>query len=132
VIVRGRTEVYEERDLAANIRVCSHLGTEKMKQVMMQSRMIICRSGYSSLMDLVTLGKRAILVPTPGQTEQEYLARILMDKKIFFSMPQKRFDLIYALEMSVNYPGMVLQNDYRELKNRIEAVLGSVSRGSEE
>jgi hypothetical protein len=83
-------------------------------------------------MDLVTLGKRAILVPTPGQTEQEYLARILMDKKIFFSMPQKRFDLIYALEMSVNYPGMVLQNDYRELKNRIEAVLGSVSRGSEE
>ena len=132
VIVRGRTEVYEERDLAANIRVCSHLGTEKMKQVMMQSRMIICRSGYSSLMDLVTLVKRAILVPTPGQTEQEYLARILMDKKIYFSMPQKRFDLIYALEMSVNYPGMVLQNDYRELKNRIEAVLGSVSRGSEE
>ncbi|MEO1714790.1 MAG: glycosyltransferase, partial [Bacteroidota bacterium] len=38
------------------------------------SELVVCRSGYSSLMDLKVLGKKALLIPTPGQTEQEYLA----------------------------------------------------------
>ena len=48
-------------------------------------------------MDLVKLNKKAILIPTPGQTEQEYLAAYLMRKKIFFSVEQKKFDLNRAL-----------------------------------
>lgn len=38
------------------------------------SAVVICRAGYSTLCDVVALGKRAVIVPTPGQTEQEYLA----------------------------------------------------------
>jgi len=70
-------------------------------------------------MDLASLGKRAIFIPTPGQTEQEYLAGYLMERKICFSMDQKHFDLSYALEMSKNYPGILLENDYAELRKRI-------------
>jgi len=38
---------------------------------------IICRSGYSTLMDVyaITQGEKLILIPTPGQTEQVYLAK---------------------------------------------------------
>ena len=86
--------------------------------MILNSIVVISRPGYSSIMDLTTLGKRAIFIPTPGQTEQEYLARYLKDKKIYFSMEQDEFDLFYALEMSNNYPGMVLENDYTELEKR--------------
>ena len=65
VIVRGRTEETDAWDLTENIRVYSHLNTQKMEEFIRSSRVIICRSGYSGIMDLVTLGKNAVLVPTP-------------------------------------------------------------------
>jgi predicted glycosyltransferase len=122
IIVRGLTESAEEWKLTEKITVFSHLETEMMKEVIQRSHIVICRSGYSSLMDLVTLGKNAILVPTPGQTEQEYLARYLLEKKIYFSMPQHHFDLLYAIEMTRNFPGLVMSNDYKALEERIREV----------
>ena len=119
VIVRGVTEKQEEKQLGEHIRIFSHLESDLLKEYMRKSLVIICRSGYSSIMDITAMGKRAIFIPTPGQTEQEYLAKYLLKKKIYFSMSQKTFDLIYALEMSKNFPGMVLENDYKELGERI-------------
>jgi hypothetical protein len=49
-------------------------------------------------MDLAKLGKKAILVPTPGQTEQEYLAEYLSGQKFFYTVPQEKFVLKNALE----------------------------------
>jgi hypothetical protein len=49
-------------------------------------------------MDIVAMGKNAIFVPTPGQTEQEYLAQYFLNKKIYYSQPQKKFDLKEAME----------------------------------
>jgi UDP-N-acetylglucosamine transferase subunit ALG13 len=118
-IIRGVTEQSENYYLTENIRVFSHLETPLMKAMIRNAFVVISRPGYSSIMDLTTLGKRAIFIPTPGQTEQEYLSRYLMDKKIYFSMAQDEFDLFYALEMANNYPGMVLENDYSELERRI-------------
>ena len=57
----------------------------------LQSEMIISRCGYTTVMDLVKLFKKAILIPTPGQTEQEYLAKYVMEKKIFYTAEQKNF-----------------------------------------
>ncbi len=119
VIVRGVTESDENYLINDHIHVFSHLETPVMEQFVRKSALIIARSGYSTIMDVVTLGKPAIFIPTPGQTEQEYLARYLMDKKIFFSMSQKNFDLVYAIELSKNFPGMVVRNDYQELTERI-------------
>jgi len=127
IIVRGLTERTEEWDLTDKIHVYSHLGTEKMKEHILRSHIVICRSGYSSLMDLVSLGKTAILIPTPGQPEQEYLASYLMEKKIYFSMPQHHFDLLYAIEMSRNFPGLVMQNDYHALEERIRDVTSKLA-----
>jgi uncharacterized protein (TIGR00661 family) len=127
IIVRGLTEATKEFDLTDKIHVFSHLETAKMKEYILRSHIVICRSGYSSLMDLVTLGKNAILIPTPGQTEQEYLARYLMEKKIYFSMPQGHFDLLYAIEMTRNFPGLVMSNDYKILEERIREVRKAIS-----
>ena len=123
VLVRGITEKQEEKQLGEHLRIFSHLESNLLKEYIRKSLAVICRSGYSSIMDITAMGKRAIFIPTPGQTEQEYLATYLLNKKIYFSMPQKTFDLIYALEMSKNFPGMVLENDYKELERRIAMIL---------
>ncbi|MDA0303007.1 MAG: glycosyltransferase [Bacteroidetes bacterium] len=47
---------------------------EQLAGALQSADTVICRSGYSSLLDLAALGVRAILVPTPGQSEQIYLA----------------------------------------------------------
>jgi UDP:flavonoid glycosyltransferase YjiC (YdhE family) len=122
IIVRGITERSDTFDLSESCKVYSHLGTNEMLRCILQSEFIISRPGYSSIMDFITLGKKAIFIPTPGQTEQEYLAKYLMIKKIYFSMEQRSFDLIYALEMSRNYPGMVIHNDFAVLRERINRI----------
>ena len=121
-MVRGMPESDEAYVLDNRIHVFAHLDTEKLRELICGSAMVICRSGYSSIMDVVTLGKPAIFIPTPGQPEQEYLARYLMEKKIYFAMNQQDFSLIYALEMSKNFPGMMIRNDYKRLAECINEV----------
>ncbi len=53
----------------------SYVSTEEKTELMNRAQCVICRSGYTTLMELAELGKkRALLIPTPGQTEQEYLS----------------------------------------------------------
>lgn len=61
-------------------RVLDLATSEEAKEIINQSKIIISRSGYSTLMDLEVLNKKAILIPTPGQTEQEYLAKHLSNR----------------------------------------------------
>jgi len=122
-MVRGMPESDEAYVLDNRIHVFAHLDTTRLRELIQRSGLVISRSGYSSIMDIVTLGKRAIFIPTPGQTEQEYLSRYLMEKKIYFSVDQDNFDLLYAIEMSKNYPGMVLQNDHRLLEEQIRKLM---------
>ncbi|NOZ47806.1 MAG: glycosyltransferase [Chlorobi bacterium] len=72
-----------------NITFANHLPTSELASVIVNSKNIICRSGYSSIMDLVTLNKNAVLVPTPGQTEQEYLGKIMHHKRGFVCVKQE-------------------------------------------
>lgn len=60
--------------MSDNLTFVPHLNPEKLRLLMSDCPTVICRSGYSSIMDLWFLKKSAILIPTPGQTEQEYLA----------------------------------------------------------
>lgn len=82
------------------------LTSDALETIMAQSSSVIARSGYSTIMDLAVMGKKGILVPTPGQTEQEYLARRWADKGVFFTMPQHEFDLETALQQSKQYTGL--------------------------
>lgn len=122
-MVRGMPESDEAYVLDGRIHVFAHLDTAKLRELIQRSALVISRSGYSTIMDIVTLGRRAIFIPTPGQTEQEYLAQYLMEKKIFFSMSQQNFDLLYAVEMSKNFPGMVIRNDHKVLEEQIRKMM---------
>jgi hypothetical protein len=75
------------------IHQVSHLEVNSFSQVLAQAELVISRSGYSSIMDFMALGISAILVPSPGQSEQEYLADRMKEKGWFRCVPQDKLDL---------------------------------------
>jgi len=94
LIVRGLPN--ENKNLKLDnesIKIVNHLPANELNKAFQQSEIIICRSGYTTIMDLAKLNKNAVLVPTPGQTEQEYLSKYLMKKNFFYSVEQNKFSL---------------------------------------
>ncbi len=103
-----------------NIDIKNHLSAGELNLVIQQSKMIISRCGYSTVMDLVKLQKRAVLVPTPGQTEQEYLANYLSSKKVFYCISQADFILQDAMKEAGLYEYKNINIPLDEFKKEIE------------
>lgn len=74
LLVRGKPGSAENLTAPANCTVVNHLGTTAMQQALAVSNFVLSRCGYTTLMEMLALGKKALFIPTPGQTEQEYLA----------------------------------------------------------
>lgn len=89
VILQGKPEANSAPVQKGNLIYYDHLPAEQMKDLLEGSTCIISRSGYTTIMDLLSIGKSAILIPTPGQTEQEYLAKYLAEKGWFNTVSQK-------------------------------------------
>ena len=85
--------------LPAWISLYDHLPARALEPLIRDAGLILARPGYSTLMDLQRLGKRALLVPTPGQTEQEYLGPYLAQKGWASCVNQRDFSLAAAFEM---------------------------------
>ncbi len=105
LVVRGIPEKSQHIKLSEWISVVSSLDSEALNRAMLASDIIISRPGYSTIMDLDELGKRAIFIPTPGQTEQEYLAAELKRSGKFYMQRQENFSLMDALEQAKLYSG---------------------------
>ena len=74
LLVRGTLKEFSTINNNENIKIVDFLGSKSLNRALLESDLVVCRSGYSSIMDLNRINKRAILIPTQGQTEQEYLA----------------------------------------------------------
>ncbi len=120
LVISGKTEEKQKIETIKSIKIISHLRSDEMQNAIQNSDIVLCRSGYSSIMDLACIGKKAIFVPTPGQTEQEYLAKMFMQKGIAFSQIQNSFDLKKALEASKKYKGFEKIKSDHSLERRIE------------
>ena len=130
LIVQGITEKSVLIKISENIEMISYLTAEELKKEICSSEIVLCRPGYSSVMDLAMLNKKVIFVPTPGQTEQEYLAKYFSDKKIAYSVSQKYFDLKVAIKESEKYSGFTGNYSGEEFKNVVDKFLLSLGRRS--
>jgi spore coat polysaccharide biosynthesis predicted glycosyltransferase SpsG len=92
VFLGGSPDKPPEAEHSDNIVFYNHLLAPEMKAVIAGSEGIITRSGYTTIMELISLNRSALLIPTPGQTEQEYLARYLEEKGWFRSINQKELN----------------------------------------
>lgn len=117
-IISGKPDINIIKKTNDNITIFSHLKRKKMQQIILESKTIICRSGYTSVMDLVRLNKKAIFVPTPGQTEQEYLASFLNEKYKFTTIKQKDINFI-NLKKKIKFLKNIKETDKTLMKKTV-------------
>ncbi len=105
ILIRGTTNSKEIIHPKNNLIVYDICDARQLQSLVSASKYVVCRSGYSSVMDLVHWQKNAVLVPTPGQNEQEYLAHYLSQKQWFYSITQSDFlQFNEAAMKSFEYP----------------------------
>jgi len=82
VFIRGVVEKEQSKQQIKNVTYYNFMNTKQLEQTFNESDLVLCRSGYTTVMDLAKLGKKAFFIPTPGQYEQEYLAIKLQDENL--------------------------------------------------
>jgi UDP-N-acetylglucosamine transferase subunit ALG13 len=102
-IVRGLPLSLSVIPSSGMIKFYNHLPATELGNEMEKAEWVISRCGYSTIMDIVKMQKKSILVPTPGQTEQEYLAKNLQQTKIAYCIDQKEFSMTTALAVAKKF-----------------------------
>lgn len=119
IVIRGHQAPYK-KSIPSHVELVSLAQSKLLFQLIEQSEIIVCRSGYSSIMDLFNLQKPAILIPTPGQTEQEYLARILNEKGLYYAVKQKDLMLDSHLAHAKDFKGFQISKPNHLLSEAIQ------------
>jgi hypothetical protein len=97
VMLEGKPGKNPARNITRCVKFLSHLPDSEMCDQIRGSENIITRSGYTTIMELISLNRSALLIPTPGQTEQEYLAAYLSGKGWFRTVSQRKLDVTIDL-----------------------------------
>jgi len=122
ILVRGVIENGQTQHKIGNIKIINYLLSSNLEKMINMSELIVSRSGYSTIMDLAVMGKKAFFIPTPGQYEQEYLAKRMKTLGIAPSCRQKNFSYEKLKEVSL-YTGFKIietNNDFKELYSLFE------------
>jgi uncharacterized protein (TIGR00661 family) len=117
-IVRGLPATQSLIPSTSMIRFYNHLPSEELSKEMLQAEYVMSRSGYSTIMDIIKLKKKSILIPTPGQTEQEYLADHLLQKQIACCIDQKDFSIANSLQQATQFSYKFPEYNDEELINK--------------
>jgi UDP:flavonoid glycosyltransferase YjiC (YdhE family) len=121
LIISGKPESAYNKIIENNLTIVPYMATEELKSLLISSSLVICRSGYSSIMDLSKLGIKALFVPTPGQTEQLYLAGILQLEGVALWRTQKELNLGTDIAEAQKYKGFA---KHKSISGLNEAILG--------
>lgn len=116
-VVRGQVSGEITKSIKSNITVYNYADGILLNELVCSSAVVVARSGYSTLMDLAVTGSKALLVPTPGQSEQIYLAKQLGEQGVFEFQEQKNLDLQtgIARAMDRKKPDISAENRLNEL-----------------
>lgn len=120
VVLLGRPGDNFEKKLDENTIVKSYAGGEEKMILMNRAKFIITRSGYTTMMDIAELDKKhGFFIPTPSQTEQEYLSEYYEKKKWFYSQSQYKLDFVKDIEKAMDYKGFPLMVKSKDNTGRL-------------
>ncbi len=105
VLVQGVVEEVQTKHTIGKIRVVNFMLTTELEKTINESEVVVSRSGYTTILDLTSLDKKAFFIPTPGQYEQIYLAKRLKNLGIVPSCKQENFN-VKQLDEIKNYSGL--------------------------
>jgi hypothetical protein len=103
LIVAGLPMCKDHQKKSTNGQLVHHLKGSDLAAQLVHTEYIICRGGYTSLMELIPFGKKLILVPTPGQTEQLYLGQLWQQRGWALCYDQNSFNVDTALKQAAAF-----------------------------
>lgn len=106
------------------IEIFGFLESKKQQEFMNRAKFVITRSGYTTVMELCELGvKKALLIPTPGQTEQEYLADLYEKRSQFHHVSQNKLNLEDDIKKAEKFSGFSQKGSTKDsVKNIMRAI----------
>lgn len=131
LLVRGKPEPVVDGTIG-NVRRLGHLGGDALTGALLRAELIVSRTGYTTLMDLARIGRSALVIPTPGQEEQEYLGHLHARTGRFLVQAQAELDIAKALESGTagaRIP-VLRDDDGRHLDEAVRELAGMVRGGA--
>ncbi|MFA5973747.1 MAG: glycosyltransferase [Lentimicrobiaceae bacterium] len=122
ILLSGKPESEKKEVSIGNLTILPHLATHELRSFISASRLVICRSGYSSIMDIESLGAKALFVPTPGQTEQLYLASHHQQTGTALWRTQEKLNLKEDIPEALKHIGFKKNSHSTSLKEVIEGL----------
>lgn len=117
IFIKGIIEKEQTIYQTKNVTFYNFMNSNEIETAFNESKIVLCRSGYTTIMDLAKLGKKAFFIPTPGQFEQEYLAVKLKRNGLYASATQDDFSIENLLEIDLYRGIQTPENsiDWKEL-----------------
>jgi uncharacterized protein (TIGR00661 family) len=116
IFIKGKVESKQKIEQIGHITYYNFMTSQELERAFNESKVILSRSGYTTIMDVAKLEKKAFFIPTPGQYEQEYLAKRLKKLGLVPFATQDEFTL-GNLEEILNYKGLQLEQKPIHWKN---------------
>ena len=127
VVTLGKTE-NKDKFINKNIETYSFLTKEKREEFLNRAKLVVSRSGYSTILDLAVIGIKALMIPTPGQIEQEYLGQYHNKKGTFYSVFQNNINLITDVEIAKKSSGIKRKCDVDKTVENILNIVNTVDK----
>jgi len=127
VMTLGKTEKMSKIN-NKDIETYSFLPKDKREDYLNRSKLVISRSGYSTILDLAVIGTKALMTPTPGQIEQEYLGQYHNSKKTFYSVNQNNLNLKKDVEIARKTTGITRKCDVDKTVENIINIVNTVEK----
>jgi len=127
IITLGKTESIRKFS-KKNIETYSFLSKEKREDFLNRTKLVISRSGYSTILDLGVIGTKALMIPTPGQVEQEYLGKYHNKKGTFYSVNQENINLLKDIENAKKTTGITRKCDVDKSVEKIINIMSTVKK----
>ena len=100
--------------------IYSFISSKEKSLLMSRARFIICRSGYTTMMDIAEAGLGSgLFIPTPGQWEQEYLSRYYGKEGWFLSRSQYHSRLPRDMRLAAGFSGFPPMTSTEENVSRL-------------
>ena len=124
VITLGKSDEKKEV-IEDDLEIYSFLTKERRENLLNRAKIIISRSGYSTLLDLAVVGIKAMMTPTPGQIEQEYLSEYHNQKGTFYSVNQNKIDLKNDIKKVKDTTGIIRHCNVNKTVNNIINIINN-------
>jgi uncharacterized protein (TIGR00661 family) len=123
IFINGVIENEQKKEHTENVIIYNFMTSDELELALNESKIILCRSGYTTIMDLVQLEKKAFFIPTPGQYEQEYLAERFMKNNLLPFAKQDDFsiELLKTVDFYPGFPKAKENIDWKKLFDLFES-----------